>query len=48
MVYTKTYFIKVTTLHKINDDIIFMALSKNIHDSYIELYKGELLKKDIK
>lgn len=47
MPYTKKYFIEITSLDKISDEKIFMALKKNFDKTYIKLYKAELLKRDI-
>lgn len=47
MPYTKRFFAEITSLHPIKDETVFMALSKNIEDSYVKLYKAEFIKGDI-
>ena len=41
MVYTKKLFIEITTLKKINKDIIYLSLKKNIPESHISIYSAE-------
>ena len=47
MPYTKKFFIEITSLNKISDEVIFLSLSKNIKDSYVKLYRAEFIKGDI-
>jgi hypothetical protein len=39
MVHTKRYFIEITTLYPLNDDLVFLSLDKNIKDSFIKISK---------
>jgi len=49
MVYTKKYFIEITTLEPVSNDRIFLSLKRNIKNSYIKLYSAEnVLVKDVK
>jgi len=41
MVYTKRYFIEITTLNQMSDDLVYLSLDKNIKDSFITIYKIE-------
>lgn len=34
-------FIEITTLKKINKDIVFLSLKKNIPESHISIYSAE-------
>lgn len=47
MPYTKKFFVEITSLEPISDDVIFLSLSKNIKHGYVKLYKAELIKRDI-
>lgn len=47
MPYTKRFFITITSLKPIKDEIVYRSLSKNIANSFIKLYKAEFIKGDI-
>ena len=48
MVHTKKLFIEITTIDKISNDLIFLALKKNIQNSYIKIFSAEqILLKDV-
>lgn len=47
MPYTKKYFIEITSLNKISDEKLFLAIKKNFDKTYVKLYSAELLKRDI-
>jgi len=47
MPYTKKYFIEITSLEKISDNKVFLALKKNFDKTYVKLYAAELIKRDI-
>lgn len=47
MPYTKRFFVEVTSLEPISDEVVFLSLSKNIKASYVKLYKAEFIKGDI-
>jgi len=47
MPYNKKFFVDITSLEPISDEVIYLSLSKNIKDSYVKLYKAEFIKGDI-
>jgi len=47
MPYTKRFFMEITSLEPISDNVIYLSLSKNIKNSYVKLYKAELIMRDI-
>jgi hypothetical protein len=50
MVYTKKLFVEITTLDPISTDIIYLSLSKNIKNSFIQIFVASEINaiKDVK
>ena len=49
MVYTKMFFIEITTLEQISNDRVFLSIKRNIPDSFVKLFSAEnILIKDVK
>lgn len=47
MPYTNVFFLEITSLEPVSDDLIFLSLKKNIPQSYVKLYRAEFIKGDI-
>jgi len=41
MVYTKKYFVEITTLEPTTDDLVYLSLTKNIPNSFIQIFVAD-------